>query len=229
MPKEPHFGPELMTFLRRIKRNNNRDWFNANKKRFERDVREPLARFVVDFGPRLKKISPHFMADPRKNGGSIFRIYRDTRFSNDKVPYKTWAAVQFRHDAGKDVHTPGFYLHLEPGNVFAGVGIWHPDSTALSNIREAIVAKQAEWKRVISGKTFSANYEITGDSLKRAPRGYDPDHPLIDDLKRKDFVAITPFDADEILLPDFIDRYTKTARAATPFMRFLTKAVGGEW
>ncbi len=229
MPKQPHFSPELMTFLRQLKRNNKREWFNANKKRFELDVREPLARFVVDFGPKLKKISPHFLADPRKNGGSIFRIHRDTRFSKDKSPYKTWAAVQFRHEAGKDVHTPGFYLHLEPGNVFAGVGIWHPDSVALGKIRDAIVGNQAEWKRVVAGKTFRANYELAGESLKRAPKGYDPDHPLIEDLKRKDFVAITPFDVEEIFLPDFLDRYTKTARAAAPFMRFLTKAVGCDW
>ena len=229
MPKEPHFGPELMTFLRQLKRNNNREWFNSNKKRFEQEVRDPLARFVVDFGPKLKKISPYFLADPRKSGGSIFRIYRDTRFSTDKSPYKTWAAVQFRHEAGKDVHTPGFYLHLEPGNVFAGVGIWHPDSTALGKIRDSIVSNRAEWKRIVSGKTFRANYELTGESLKRAPKGYDPDHPLIDDLKRKDFVAITPFDVEEILLPDFLDRYTKTVRASTPFMRFLTKAVGCGW
>jgi uncharacterized protein (TIGR02453 family) len=137
--------------------------------------------------------------------------------------------VQFRHDSGKDVHAPGFYLHLEPGNVFAGVGMWHPDSTALTNIRDSIVAKQAEWKRAVTGKAFRANYELTGDSLKRAPKGYDPDHPLIEDLKRKDFVAIAPFDADEIELPDFIDRFTKTARAATPFMRFLTMGLGEDW
>jgi len=229
MPKRPHFGPELLTFLRQLKRNNNREWFDANKKRFEEDVREPLARFVVDFGPKLKKISPHFLADPRKTGGSIFRIYRDTRFSKDKTPFKTWAAVQFRHEAGKDVHTPGFYLHLEPGNVFGGVGIWHADSTALTKIREAIDSNRAEWKRVVSGKTFKSTYELAGESLKRAPKGYDPDHPLINDLKRKDFVAITPFDVQEILLSDFLDRYSNTVRAAAPFMRFLTKAVGCDW
>lgn len=229
MPKQPHFGPELMTFLKQLKRNNNREWFIANKKRFEREVREPLARFVVDFGPMLKKISPHFLADPRPNGGSIFRIYRDTRFSKEKTPYKTWAAAQFRHESSKDVHAPGFYLHIEPGNVFAGVGIWQPDSTTLARIRESIIENPAEWKRATSDKTFRAHCEITGASLKRTPKGYDPDHPLIEDLKRKDFVAIAPFDAAEVELPDFLDRYAKAARAATPFMRFLTKAVGEKW
>jgi uncharacterized protein (TIGR02453 family) len=229
MPRQPHFGQEFMTFLRQLKRNNNREWFNANKKRFEADVREPLARFVIDFGPKLKKVSPYFLADPRKSGGSIFRIHRDTRFSVDKTPYKTWAAVQFRHEAGKDVHTPGFYLHLEPGNVFAGVGIWRPDAAALVKIRDAIDSRRAEWKRVVSGKAFRATYELSGESLKRAPKGYEPDHPLIDDLKRKDFVAITPFENDEVLLPDFLDRYAKTVRAAGPFMRFLTTAVGCGW
>ena len=229
MPKSPHFTPELLTFLRQLKRNNNRDWFNANKPRFIEHVRDPLSKFVVDFAPKLKKISPHFKADPRPNGGSIFRIYRDTRFSKDKTPYKTWAAVQFRHDAGKDVHAPGFYLHLEPGGVFAGVGVWHPDSSALAKIRTTIDEKRTDWKRMKSGKTFKKFYEITGDSLKRAPKGYDPTHPLIEDLKRKDFVAISPFETEEILEPDFLERYAATARAAAPFMRFLTKAIGVDW
>ena len=117
---EPHFGPELFDFLRELRENNDRDWFQANKERYEHDVKEPLLGFISDFGPRIAKISPHIRADPRPTGGSLFRIYRDVRFSKNKAPYKVHAAAQFRHKRGKDVHAPGYYLHLEPGQVFAG-------------------------------------------------------------------------------------------------------------
>jgi uncharacterized protein (TIGR02453 family) len=226
MPSRPHFTPQLFTFLRQLSRNNTREWFQTNKARYERDVRDPLLRFIEDFAPHLRRISPHFVADPRPVGGSMFRIYRDTRFSRDKRPYKTVAAAQFRHERGKDVHAPGFYLHLEPGNVFAGVGLWHPDVHTLSTVRNAIVEKPADWKRAVNAKAFRARFEVGGDVLKRPPRGYPADHPLIDDLKRKDFVAMATFDDGEVFEADFLERYGSVARAAKPFMRFLTRAAG---
>ena len=124
MTTEPYFGPELFAFLRALDKNNNREWFQANKKRFERDVRDPMLRFIADFGSQLDKISTRFVADPRPNGGSLFRIYRDVRFSKDKRPYKTNVGAHFRHQAGKDAHAPGFYFHMEPGEVFGGSGIY---------------------------------------------------------------------------------------------------------
>src|SRR5918996_4016229 len=132
------FSPALFTFLRDLKQNNDRDWFKANKPRYEKAVLEPALQFIVDFEPHLLAISPHFVADPRPSGGSLFRIHRDTRFSKDKSPYKPYTGIQFRHELGKDAHAPGFYLHLEPGGVFAGAGIWHPDQPTLVRIREAI-------------------------------------------------------------------------------------------
>ena len=131
--KQAHFGRTFFEFLEDLKANNNSEWFKANKERYIDEVRTPLQQFVLDFAPHLKKISPHFVADPRPVGGSIFRIYRDIRFSKDKTPYKTHAAAQFRHKGGKDVHAPGFYLHLAPGEVFAGFGIWRPDSPSLES------------------------------------------------------------------------------------------------
>ncbi len=226
MPNEPHFTPELFTFLRQLGRNNNREWFQANKARYEREVRDPLLRFIADFAPHLRRISPHFVADPRPIGGSLFRVYRDTRFSHDKRPYKTVAAAQFRHEQGKDVHAPGFYLHLEPGNVFAGVGLWHPDSNTSRAVRDTIVEKPGDWKRAVNATAFRERFELGGETLKRPPRGYAPDHPLIDDLKRKDFVAMTTLDDVQVFEADFLERYGSIARAAKPFMRFLTRAVG---
>lgn len=229
MPTAARFKPELITFLKQLKKNNNREWFQENKDRYESEVREPLLKFIEAFEPRLTKISPHFVANPSKVGGSLFRIHRDTRFSRDKSPYKTYAGVQFRHGRAKDVHAPGFYLHIEPNQAFIGVGIWHPDSDTLKLLRDAIVENPAKWKRAKSAKDFTAEFELAGDSLKRAPKGYDPDHPLIEDLRRKDFIAVTKLKDKDLVAPAFLDRFTKTCTAATPFMRFLAEACGLEW
>ena len=229
MPTSPHFSPALFGFLRRLGRNNNREWFQANKPAYERDVRDPLLRFIADFAPHLKRISPHFVADPKPVGGSMFRIYRDTRFSRDKRPYKTVASAQFRHEQGKDAHAPGFYLHLEPGNVFAGVGLWRPDGPTLRAVRDAIVDAPANWKRAKAAKTFRARFALAGESLKRPPRGYDAEHPMVEDLMRKDFVAFAGFDDADVFRANFLRRYADTLRSAKPFMAFLTKGVGLPW
>ena len=126
-----HFTPALFDFLAELAENNNRDWFQANRERYENDVREPMIEFIADFAERLETISQHMVADPRRSGGSMFRIYRDTRFSRDKSPYKTNVGAHFRHEVGREVHGPGFYLHLQPGHVFAAAGIWRPDSSTI--------------------------------------------------------------------------------------------------
>jgi len=226
MSKQSYFGPELFRFLSQLKKNNRRDWFQTNKPRYEQDVRDPLLGFITDFGPRLSKISSHFVADPRPAGGSMFRIYRDTRFSKDKTPYKTMAAAQFRHQDGKDVHAPGFYLHLEPGNVFVGTGIYHPDNRTLTKIRDAIVDHPDRWRRIITSRAFKENWALGGDSLKNPPRGYDPEHPFIEDLKRKDFVTMTELSEEDACAPDFLNRFSKACRQTSPFVEFLTHAVG---
>lgn len=225
MRARTYFSPDLFAFLRALARNNNREWFHANKERYERVVRDPMLRFIADLEPHLRSVSPHFVADAKPVGGSMFRIYRDTRFARDKRPYKTVASAQFRHEQGRDVHAPGFYLHLEPGNVFAGVGLWRPEAAALKSIRDAIVDDPRGWKRAVGGKTFSAVYALEGDVLTRPPRGYPADHPLIEDLKRKDFVAFTPVDQADVLGPRFMDAYVRTLRAAKPFMAYLTRAL----
>ncbi len=226
MTRQSYFSSELFRFLRQLKKNNRRDWFQANKPRYERDVRDPLLRFITDFGPRLSKVSSHFVADPRPIGGSLFRIYRDTRFSKDKSPYKTMAAAQFRHQDGKDVHAPGFYLHLEPGNVFVGSGIYHPDNRTLTKVRDAIVEHPDRWRRIITARAFKDSWTLGGDSLKKPPRGYDPEHRFIEDLKRKDFVTMTGFSEKDACAPDFLNRFANACRQASPFVKFLTHAVG---
>jgi uncharacterized protein (TIGR02453 family) len=226
MARHAHFSSELFAFLSDLAANNTRDWFQANKRRYRRTVQEPLLRFIADFAGPLAAISPCFVADPRPSGGSMFRIYRDVRFSRDKSPYKTHAAAQFRHREGKDAHVPCFYLHLEPGNVFAGAGLWHPPGPALAMIRQSIMESPERWTEITTAPRFTDTFAMAGDSLKRAPRGIDPAHPLIDDLRRKDFICSTEFSEDAALRPDFVDRYADACRDAAPYVRFITEAVG---
>jgi uncharacterized protein (TIGR02453 family) len=220
------FGPELFAFLRDLAANNDRAWFLANKERYERAVRDPLLRFIEGFGPKLERISKHYLADPRPVGGSMFRLHRDTRFSRDKSPYKTHAAAQFRHLRGKDVHAPGFYLHLEPKNAFLGVGIWHPEAEALEKVRAALIDRGAVWKKAITTKSFTAVYELAGESLQRSPRGFDPDHPLIEEIKRKDFIGTSALSERDVVSPGFMDQVADRFSAARPMMRFLAEALG---
>ena len=224
-PATRSIGPKLFRFLRDLKANNSREWLAANKERYEEDVRGPALDFVSDFAPRLAEISQHFVADPRPSGRSLFRIHRDTRFSKDKTPYKTYVGIQFRHELGRDAHAPGFYVHLEPASVFAGAGIWHPDSPTLTRIREAIADDPRAWRRAIGGKTFDERFRLAGESLKRAPAGYDPEHPLIEDLKRKDFICVAFLTEKDVCAPGFVGDFAGTCRDASPLVRFLCAAL----
>ncbi len=228
MPRS-HFQPALFEFLRELKAHNDREWFAAHKQHYERDVRGPVLQFVADFAVPLDKISRHVVADPRKAGGSMFRLHRDTRFSKDKAPYKTHVGVQFRHRQGRDVHAPCYYLHLEPGRVFAGAGIWHPDAEALAALRRAVATRGEEWKRAMSGAAFKRACALEGDSLKRPPRGFDPDHPLIEDLKRKDFIAAAQWTEADALAAGFLNQMARFCRTTAPFTRFLASALKLQW
>ncbi len=220
-----YFTPTLFAFLRDLSKHNERAWFKANQDAYERHVREPALAFVNDFAPHLARISPHFVADSRKVGGSLFRIQRDTRFARDKTPYKENTGLQFRHVRGKDVHAPGFYLNLEPGACFMGIGLWRPESKTAQAIRLHIHEHPVEWRRASHSPRFTEVFTITGDSLKRAPRGFDDDHPHIADLKRKDFIASTRLTQGQVVSDHFMEDFATNCRLAAPFMRFLCDAV----
>ncbi len=226
MPAPRYADARTFRFLADLARHNDRDWFNAHKEQYHAEVRDPLLDFVEAFGPKLARISPHMVADPRPVGGSLFRVYRDTRFSKDKRPYKTYAGVTFRHVEGRDLPAPGFYLHVEPGRCFTAAGMWHAPSESLRQIRDAIVASPAAWKKATrNGKLLD---EDSG-RLVRPPRGYDADHPRIEDLKRKSFTSSVEFTQREVCAPDFLTRFTQACRRATPLMEFLAHAVGVKW
>jgi uncharacterized protein (TIGR02453 family) len=226
---QAYFSPTLFEFLGKLKKNNNRDWFLENKPRYEAEVREPALRFIEAIGPGLRKISPHLVADPRPVGGSMFRINRDIRFSKDKSPYKTAVGVSFGHDLGRQGPAPGLYLHLEPGTSFGGGGVHMPDNPTLAKIRDAIVADPTGWKKIVSDPRSRAAVANTGESLKRAPQGYDPDHPLVEDLKRKSYTWHVRFSEAEVCAPGFAESFLEACKMADPFDRFLARALGVGW
>jgi uncharacterized protein (TIGR02453 family) len=215
----PSFSPALFSFLAELAAHNEREWFTTHKARFEADVKAPLLAFVDALAPRLAEIDP----DARCDAKSVFRIYRDTRFSADKRPYKTHAAAHFpRATAEKGPSSPGYYLHLEPGGSFLGAGLWMPDGPALTRIRNAIDTRRATWVAV-----RDAAGPLGGESLTRVPRGFPADHPLADDLKHKSFTTGIAFTEAEVCAPDFVDRFAAACARVAPFVGFLADATAG--
>lgn len=226
---DAHISAELFDFLRDLKLNNDREWFKRNRGRYESHVREPLLQFIREFDFRLRAISPRFVADARKSGGSLFRIHRDIRFSKDKSPYKTAAGIQFRHRKGKDAHAPGFYLHLEPERCFLGMGIWRPDVSTLNRIRRGIVRRPDRWQSITQAPDFRSRFNLSGDRLMRPPKGFPKDHPLIEDLKWKDYVAFRDLSEEEVQNPGFIDDFASHCSIGAPFLKFLADSLGLPW
>ncbi len=222
----PHFTRDTLDFLTELKANNNRPWFEANKPRYEALVREPALDFIQTMGSQLAQVSEHFLAVPRKAGGSLMRVQRDLRFSRDKRPYKTNIGIQFRHSAGRDVHAPGFYVHIEPEEVFLGVGSCQPDTKALGKIRDAIMEAPEAWLQARDDAGFRSRFQLTGESLKTAPRGYPKDHPMIEDLRRKDFIATQTLDEKAVLAEDFPARVMESFASASPYMGYICRALG---
>ena len=223
------FGPGFFGFFRDLGENNSREWFQANKARYEADVVTPLMAFIAAMQPRLKAVSPHFLAEPKKQGGSMFRIHRDVRFSRDKRPYKEHGACQFRHEAGggRDVHAPGYYVHLEPGGVRFGGGIWLPPSDMLAAIRTRIDRLPKEWEAVIGDAALVKAFGgVAGDGLSRPPKGFSADHRHVEDLKRKTFFVMQRAEENDAARADFPDRVAAAFGAASPLMRFLCEAGG---
>ncbi len=210
-----YFTPATFRFLRDLAAHNNREWFAANKPRFEDVVRQPFLQLLADLQAPLAKISTHFVADTRSQGGSLFRIHRDTRFASDKTPYKTWAGARLFHARAREVEAPSFYLHVQPKGCFVGGGIWHPQPDTTRRIRDFLADNPAAWKKATRSKAFLEHFTLGGASLVRPPRGYDPAHELIEDLKRKDFTAWQNFDdaiaTSSELKPFLVERLKRIA------------------
>jgi uncharacterized protein (TIGR02453 family) len=219
------FPLETLRFLHDLSINNHRDWFQAHKEIYEAQVRTPALDFIVAMEQPLKKISPHFRAIAKKSGGSMMRPYRDTRFAKDKTPYKTNVGIQFRHERGKDVHAPGVYLHVDTEQAFLGVGIWRPDSPGLSKIRKKIVKDSERWLKIKKAAGFKKNFEIQGDRLIRTPKGYDADHPMIDELRWKDHIAVCQIDFDILMSPDLVKHVVRRIKTGSKYLEFLCESM----
>jgi uncharacterized protein (TIGR02453 family) len=220
-----YFTIATFKFLRDLAANNNRAWFAANKPRYENVLRQPFLQLITDLQVPIARISPHYRADPRPQGGSLFRIHRDTRFANDKTPYKSWAGARLAHERRREIEAPSFYLHIQPRDCFAGGGIWHPESSTLRKIREFLADNPVAWKKATHGNAFRERFEFWGESLTRPPRGFDPEHELVEDLKRKNFAAGHAFPdalacSDE-LMPSVVDTFKRIA----PMIDYLCAAV----
>jgi uncharacterized protein (TIGR02453 family) len=187
-------------------------------------VLAPSLRFIKDASKELKAISPHLVADPKPFGGSLFRIYRDIRFSKDKSPYKTNLAMEFWHQRrGKKTYA-GLYLHMAAGDSFAGAGVWHPDALTLNEVRKAIVSRPEAWRNV-----KQSGLKVEGESLKRPPSGFDPDHPFINDLKLKDLTAVVRFTNAQVTGPRFMEDFIQAGKKLNPLNKFLADTLGLPW
>ncbi|MXY85984.1 MAG: DUF2461 domain-containing protein [Chloroflexi bacterium] len=221
------FSEELIDFLVGLSANNEREWFNARKDVYETVLREPALEYIRQVGGPLADISPHIRASDRKQGGSLMRIYRDVRFSRDKSPYKTNVGIQFRHESGKDVHAPGYYVHISIEECFIGAGSWMPDRDALLAYRRAVSEHPREWL-ALKELAEKSEWSIDGhhDMLKRPPRGFSADDPMIDDIKRKHFIVTHRMEIEDVTAPDFVDYTIDRFKESREWMAFLAKAIG---
>ena len=229
------FTPDALKFLADLKKNNNKPWFDANKSRYEKSLRDPLVLFLAALEPKLKKLSPHFVVDARPNGGSLGRIYRDVRFSKDKSPYKTNAGAWLYHrDAGRKVGTEGegggagFYFHIDPSTCFMAGGIWMPARPALSRIREVIAAQPGALARLTSAPGFRRRFGGLNEEAKlsRVPRGFPPDHPAAEWLKLQSFTAVASIEPRVVTSPRLADRLCRDFERLVPLVRWLNRALG---
>jgi uncharacterized protein (TIGR02453 family) len=223
-----YFTPELFSFLKELTENNDKTWWDDNKDRYRRVIQEPALDFIEDFGPKLNAISPHFVADPRSSGGSLMRPYRDIRFSKDKTPYKTNVGIQFRHVRGRDIHAPGFYLHLEPGQCFAGAGLWTPETPVARAIRQKMSDDPESWSKAAHSPEFTALWTIAdheSDRLRKVPRELDPDHPYPDDLRLKSFTAGTKLTQASVTSASFTEDLVGRYALSGPYVGFLCGAI----
>ncbi|MEO1200567.1 MAG: DUF2461 domain-containing protein [Pseudomonadota bacterium] len=221
------FDPSILAFLDDLSANNNRTWFEENKQRFKTDVQGQLVAIVEALAPKLADISPHIIADPRPNGKTIFRIYRDVRFSKDKRPYKEHAACHFRHASEQDVHGPGFYFHIDREGIVLGAGVWAPPSDDLRAIRQHIVDQPKAWAALKAENGLGILLDgFEADRLKTAPRGFPKDHEHVEDLKRKSFVVSQRLPREAVTGPDLIDSVAKAYCSCAPANAFICTALG---
>ena len=223
------FSSDTFGFLEALAIHNNRKWFEAHRADYESLIVAPSLALITDMAYVISSISPHYQALAKKTGGSLMRIYRDTRFSRDKTPYKTNIGIQFRHERGNDAHAPGFYVHLAVDECFSGAGTWHPEPTALRQIRQHIANHPDEYTDAVQRATGTTGLNLYGDALKKVPKGFDPSHPLASEIRRIDFLVSGHLAPELYLDRSLVAVLEQRCRTAAPFMRFLCHALGVEF
>jgi uncharacterized protein (TIGR02453 family) len=207
-----------LKFLRELEKNNNRPWFNENKPKFQ-EAKQDFEMFIAEFLNRLAKVDPD-VAD-LESKSCVFRIYRDVRFSKDKSPYKTNFGASM-NKGGRKVSFPGYYIHVKPDECFIGGGLYHPEKKMLNAVRQEIDYNENEFLRIVENKKFKEVFgNIFGDRLKKAPKGYQPDNPMIEWLKMKDFVFMHEFDEEILLKEDGMDSLIGKMKLLKPFVQFI--------
>jgi uncharacterized protein (TIGR02453 family) len=225
-----YFTDKSLKFLRALARNNDRAWFQAHKADYEAHVRGPFQRLLVDLQPDLLAVSEHFRADPKAVGGSLFRIQRDTRFANDKAPYKSWQGARLFHARGRQVPAPSFYLHLQPGQCFVGAGLWHPETPTQRQVRQFIFDNPGSWKAAAHAPAFRRRFDLEAeDMLVRMPSGFPADFEFADDLRHKNFVATRAVDDAVMLGPKLRQTLATDLQALGPFVDYLCAALDLEF
>ncbi|MFT3757163.1 MAG: DUF2461 domain-containing protein [Pseudoxanthomonas sp.] len=225
-----YFSDASFKFLRGLARHNDKAWFAAHKAQYEDHVRQPFLRLLTDLQPDLAAVSPHFRADPKTVGGSLFRIYRDARFSTDKSPYKPWQGARLYHERRKQVAAPSFYLHLQPGECFVGAGLWHPEPDTQRRIRQFIFDNPGSWKAAAHDVKFRRRFDFEqSEKLSRPPRGFPADFEFIDDLKHRNFVFWRDLDDATMTGPRLRKILADDFAALGPFVDYLCAALDLEF
>ena len=216
----PRFTDKTLSFLRSLKRNNKREWFQPRKEQFEREVRAPMVAVVEQLARDFRKFAPELEASPK----CIFRIYRDTRFSEDKSPYKTHIAAAFRWKSLPKDQSAGLYFEVAPAWVWCGGGYYAPETAQLVRIRQHISNTYPEIRRITRKPAFTRAFgALDGEQLTRVPRGFAKDDPAADYLRYRSFLAGREFKAEFATSAGFYPTLVTTFKAAMPLVRFLTE------
>ncbi len=211
---------ENFQFLKKLQKNNNRDWFNENKEEYLKQHQN-----TIDFADLLlNKISTHDNIETPTGKKSLYRIYRDVRFSKDKSPYKSHWAGGFKRATNE--LRGGYYFHIEPGNSMLGGGFWGPNKEDLLRIREDIASNASDLRKVLDSKSFKDTFgSLQGEQLKTAPKGFDKEHPDVDLLRYKQFIISTRFTDEEVLSPDFVNKVNEGFKKMRPFLDYMSESV----
>lgn len=222
----PRFTPKALSFLRQLKHHNNREWFQAHRNDYEQYVRLPMVDLVERLAVDLRIFAPDLVAAPKT---SIYRIYRDTRFSVDKVPYKTHVAAIFPHRDLPKHESAGLYVHVAPDHVLIGGGLYRPTPRQLYRLREHIATNARRLRTIVESPRFRHSFgELSGGRLQRVPRGFDSTHPAVEYLRLKQFLAGTERPANFATGPRFYTSVLRLFRQLAPFIHFVNEPLVGK-